>query len=496
MAEPYPTYIENPLVQENSFLSLAPDAGPVPLFVSSKKSLPEPFWEGHPEALSCYWKTWELGFGWLKRPKPQSGFKAPYIDTAFNGHLFLWDSVFNLMWGRYGSRVFDFQRTLDNFYAKQHPDGFICREIDEEDGRDFFTRFDPSATGPNVFAWCEWEHFVQTGDRERLASIFPPVLAFHQWMGKWHGLPDGGLWTTGWGCGMDNQPRVDGDPRWDHGNQAWADACLQQALSAQVLLKMAGVLGRPEVAWLEKDARRLVGYANEKLWDPASSYYYDRKPDGSLNQVKSVGAYWALLAGAMSAGRIDAFLAHLEEPGEFKRPHRVPSLSADHPDYQADGGYWRGGVWPSTNYMILRGLSRYGKDSLAHEIGLNHLQNVAEVFQKTGTVWENYAPESAAPGNPSKPDFVGWAGIGPIAVLFEYVFGLRPQADQGRLVWDLRLVEAHGVKRYPFGKEGLLDLACAARKSPAEKPEVQVTSNQRLDLVLRWEGGEESRKVG
>jgi len=37
-----------------------------------------------------------------------------------------------------GSRAFDFQRTLDNLYAKQHPDGFICREIVEADGSDLF----------------------------------------------------------------------------------------------------------------------------------------------------------------------------------------------------------------------------------------------------------------------------------------------------------------------------------------------------------------------
>jgi hypothetical protein len=36
----------------------------------------------------------------------------------------MWDSAFILLFARYGSRAFDFQRTLDNFYAKQHPDGY------------------------------------------------------------------------------------------------------------------------------------------------------------------------------------------------------------------------------------------------------------------------------------------------------------------------------------------------------------------------------------
>ncbi|MFZ4569919.1 MAG: trehalase family glycosidase [Bacteroidales bacterium] len=58
-----------------------------------------------------------------------------------------------------------------------------------------------------------------------------------------------------------------------------------------------------------------------------------------------------------------------------------------------NGGYWRGSVWAPTNYMVLRGLTNYHRDSPAYEIALNHLNNVVEVFNRTGTLFENYAPE-------------------------------------------------------------------------------------------------------
>jgi hypothetical protein len=496
MTEPYPTYIENPLVRENPFLKMAPEQAPLPTFQQSKQLLPEPQWDGHGDALACYWKTWELAFRWFKQPTPANGFVANYIDTAFNNHLFLWDSVFILMFGRYGRRAFDFQRTLDNLYCKQHPDGSICREINEADGGDYFSRFDPSATGPNVFAWSEWEHWRHFADKKRLAAVFPVVLAYHQWLSKWHSWPDGGMWSTGWGCGMDNQPRVEGDPRWDHGHQAWSDACLQQLFSARLLERMAVVLRRKEErVWLKAEIKRLEKFCRKKLWDPESAYFYDRKPDGTWNRVKSIAAYWALLAEATPSDGLEGFLAHLENPAEFNRPHRVPSLSADHPQYQGDGGYWLGGVWPSTNYMVLRGLTAVGRDKMAHEIGRNHLDQVIDVFKKTNTVWENYAPEGGSQGKPAKGDFVGWGGVGPIAVFFEYVLGLRPETEKGRLVWDVRLTETHGVKRYPFGKNGLVDLACEARQ-PGAKPVVHASSSQPLELLVKWEGGEEVRKVG
>ena len=267
--------------------------------------------------------------------------------------------------------------------------------------------------------------------------------------------------------------------------------CLQQLLSADLLLRMAEALGRSEeVADLREERDALSATVNERLWNEETAFYHDELPDGALSDVATVGAYWALLAGAVPQERISPFVGHLEEQGRFKRPHRVPSLSVDHPEYREDGGYWLGGVWPPTNYMVLRGLDRAGYHDLAHEISREDLDHVVRVFEKTGTLWENYAPERAAPGNPAKSDFVGWSGLAPVAGLFEYVLGLRADAPGGRLLWDVRLLEGHGVSRYPFGRHGVLDLSCAARGSAGEEPRIEARSTVPLELVVRWEGGE------
>jgi hypothetical protein len=46
---------------------------------------------------------------------------------------------------------------------------------------------------------------------------------------------------------------------------------------------------------------------------------------------------------------------------------------------------------------------------------------VAQVFETTGTFWENYSPDSLAPGRVARPDFCGWTALAPIAVLREFV---------------------------------------------------------------------------
>ena len=499
------THFREPLVEENVFVGMSPEDVPLPSFDDSRGLLPEPFWEGHDAAIACYWRVWELAFGNLRRPAAGSGFVANFIDTAFNDCLFMWDSAFILLFARYGRHSFDFQRTLDNLYARQHPDGFICREISTIDGKDRFERFDAASTGPNVMPWTEWEHYLTSGDRGRLARVFPVLLAYHRWLRRHHTWRDGTYWTSGLGSGMDNQPRFPersgGGSGWPerltyHGHAVWIDTCLQQVLSADLLLRMAGALDRlEETTDLREERGRLSRTVNEKLWNDETHFYHDELHDGTLSEVKTIGAYWALLAGMVPPGRVPSFVGHLEDPTQFKRPHRVPSLAADHPEYREDGGYWLGGVWPPTNYMILRGLDRTGYHDLAHDISREDLDHVVRVFEETGTVWENYAPERPAPGKPAKPDFVGWSGLAPVAGLFEYVFGLRADAPDGRLLWDVRLIEDHGVRRYPFGVEGVLDLSCASRGSAREEPRIEARSTVPLELVIRWDGGERTVNV-
>jgi hypothetical protein len=120
------------------------------------------------------------------------------------------------------------------------------------------------------------------------------------------------------------------------------------------------------------------------------------------------------------------------------------------------------------------------------------VNNVVKVFRDTGTLWENYAPERAEHGDYScRKDFVGWTGLSPIAILFEYVFGIRPDVPKNQLVWDIKLLDAHGIENYPFGRKGIVHLHCAARKSIKEKPVINVKSNMPLNLTVKWKGGME-----
>ena len=251
------TYVMQTLVAENTFRTAKVEKPKPGTFEQARKVLPSPYWEGHQKEIEMYWKAWQIGLKNVCQPLDDSGFVTSYISPAYNGNIFMWDDAFITMFCRYGDRFFPFQKTLDNFYAKQHPDGFICREI-RADGSDCFGRYDPTSTGPNLLPWSEWLYYTQFGDDNRLNKVFPVLAAYYKWLKLNRTWRNGTYWSCGWGTGMDNMPRVpEGyNTIYSNGHMIWLDACLQQIMVANILLKMGFYLERwQEIEEFEDDIR-------------------------------------------------------------------------------------------------------------------------------------------------------------------------------------------------------------------------------------------------
>jgi glycogen debranching enzyme len=256
------------------------------------------------------------------------------------------------------------------------------------------------------------------------------------------------------------------------------------ALFARQLAVIAGRLNQREDAKVfSRDADRLKQLINRQMWDERRKFYFDLAQSGERAPVKTVAAYWALLAQVASQSQARALVAELQNPATFARLHRVPTLAADEKMYDPAGGYWRGAVWAPTTTMVIRGLENYGYDDLAREIALSDLDIMGRVFQQTGTIWENYAPDAAAPGKPAKKDFVGWSGIGPILYLLEYGIGLKANAPENELTWDLRSAARQGCERFRFNGH-VVSLVAEADPSDAKRLRVTVKSDGAFKLRL------------
>ena len=476
-------------------LAAAASAHP-PTFTEMRDRLPAPFYDAKPDWIDLYWKAWEFAFRNFYEPPPASGFVSPFIDAAFNANIFFWDTCFMTMFTNVAHPLVPGIGSLDNFYAKQHPDGEICREIVRATGQDFppwvnrerrplfsrwgwdgFVKGKPvGSDAPVVYigrrppseipyltmdaldhpiaAWAELESFRYTGDRARLAKVRKPLEAYYEALDKF--LKQGnGLYLTDWAC-MDDSPR---NP-YLKGGGTGIDISSEMALFSRDLARIASLLGDDASRRrFEHRAREISRVINRRMWDPQRQFYFDLTAAGLRAPVKTIAGFWPLLAGVASPQQAAALAASLAPGAPFGTRHRVPTCASDEPGYRA-GVYWQGAVWAPTNTMVIRGLERYGHDRLAREIALEHLDTAAATFRATGTIWENYSPDGPARGRVSQKDFVGWSGIGPILYLLEYGIGLHPDAAHNRLEWRVAPGVRSGCRHYRFNGH-VVDLAAA-----------------------------------
>lgn len=453
--------------------------------------VPEPILPARPDLVEMYNKCWVLGYKQTQYGTPQNGFVRWYVDAAFDNRIFQWDTSFSLAWAKYGQEALPSIESHDNFYRKQHPDGAIAGVIEKAAGEDDQPKDAPWFTRNNLFSWMEWEYYQTTGDASRFERVVPILRDYARWVIEHRRHDNGHYFWSGWSSGMDNSPRSVADEFYPP--YSWVDYDANEALAARYLAKMAAVIGDEETAQemraLHAEIRDLV---NRDMWSEEDQFYWDLDKDGSFRKVKTVASFWPMWAKITEERHVDGLIAHLNDEDEFNRPHRVPTLSADEPEYSPEGDYWRGSVWAPTNHMITKGLAANGRHEQAREIVLNHLNNMAKVFEETETVWENYAPEKAAPGDPSQPNFVGWSADGPIAQLIENYIGIKLDVPNNTIRWRLLTTEEVGLRNLDFGGHTIM-LKAHARSS--RRDPVQLTVRTPTAFTIRLHDGRRTQTV-
>jgi len=466
-----------------------------------KNLVPEPVLQNDSMLVELYYAAWEMAWNKISRGTSQNGFVNFYMDEGFNEQIYQWDTNFMAAFGMYASNLFPAIQSLDNFYNNQREDGYIQRVYNESNGGEVAEpTADEPLINPPLFAWTEWRYYQITGDKSRLKKVLPHLTKYHNWINEnlrdsvGHGL----YYTTQLGSGMDNIPRP------NVGKAGWIDFTSQMALAAKMIVNIATTVGDNDtVIEFTDEYSRIINLINQFCWNNDSQFYYDFKEDSALSNVMHIGGFWTLISQTATRERAEALFKHLGNPDEFWRPHMVPALAANQLDYDSSGHYWRGGVWAPTNYMIIKGLEKYGQYELADQIVENHLYKMAEVYyqfqpdekkiafeERYGdgyqTIWECYSPEFPEPATRwddtfyCKQDFVGWSGLGPIALLIENVIGIEMNIPQNQITWRINRTDRYGIKNlnYLDGKVSLL-------VEPKDgKLSFSVTSTHQFDLLI------------
>lgn len=453
-----------------------------------KKYLPEPILENNPEWIDLYYAAWEMAWNKIARGNEKNGFVKYYMDEGFNELIYQWDTNFMAGFGIYANDLFPAIQSLDNFYNKQKDDGYIQRVYWESSGKiaNEPTEDEPMVNPP-LFAWIELKNYKLTADKDRLEKVLPILVKYYSWIeknmrSKWG---NGLYYNTPLGSGMDNTPR-------DGVNKGgYIDMSAQQAFAAKCIFEIAQIIDNELIQKTFHDKYEgLKLIINYNCWNDEAGFYYDFKQDGSLSSTKHIGAFWTLLSQIADENKFQELKKHLTNPAEFWRPHLVPTLSYDDPHYDVTGHYWRGSVWAPTNYMLIKGLEKYGDYFTAYQIAENHLKNMSYVYyffkpeedkiafeeryaDDYKTIWECYSAEFLTPATRwddtfySRQDFVGWSGLGPIAMLIENIIGINIDVPNNEIVWRINRADKHGIKNLNFGKEKI-DIICNPKNDTFE----------------------------
>ena len=372
------------------------------------------------------------------------------------GGFFLWDSVFCVMWARH-AEGFPLHSTLDNFYAVQQPDGFICREYDPQ-GRPCWNDCHPISLNPPILSWAEATLYREgKSDCARLKRVYPALVRFHNCVRTHFRRADGLYFGDALGCGMDDLPRFPAGltmeqrakggiamfpeainpiklPGWWDGwlsgrrdfyswnkQAGWIDISSQMALDCLSLAEIADALGRAaEAKAYRAEHAELSAAINAKCWDETRGFYFDCTDEGIIPRYHA-GALWALLAKVPSAAQAKKVLRAVTDPKVFNRPCGLPALAACEPEYNPESSYWCGSVWPPTTYVAIRGLRAYGFKTEAEDLARRWYNANASLYKRTGTVWENLSPEQCVIVKAmTSPDFCGWGALAPVAIPAEF----------------------------------------------------------------------------
>ena len=348
----------------------------------------------------------------------------PHFDGASQEWtIFEWDSFFNALELAVESPRLS-RAAIDAVLATQYPNGCMPNWR----GRYFGT---PGRSQPPVGAFCLLRLYMRTRDRALLEDTFPHLQRWSDWWysdergsvrrdGNGNGLFEWGTDTelcdhspapweneaegrqlAAWESGQDDLPNWDASGWCDETGTARLDAVdlnSYLALDHECLAVMGDILGLEDVADRHR-ARRdaLAERINGELWDDERGLYMDRHWDGRFSTRVASTNFLPLLAGVAPPERVRRMLDVLLDERRFWGDNVVPTISRDDPAFP-DQQYWRGTIWPPTNYLLYHGLRRAERDHDASHLARRSVELFMASWRAHQLCGENYDSRTGAWG--------------------------------------------------------------------------------------------------
>ena len=173
-----------------------------------------------------------------------------------------------------------------------------------------------------------------------------------------------------------------------YGNIEGVDQTCFWAMSERAMIEMCQKTGRVEMMKkYERNLAKRTKAIRAKMWDPQTKFFYslDRDTDKKI-RIRTIQGFLALTAGLASEEQADELVKQLTDPSLFWSKYPVTTSAMDEPTFKPNG-FWRGDMWPPTNYLVAVGLNRYGYYDVAIELA-NKMQELVGKYD--GHAYERY----------------------------------------------------------------------------------------------------------
>ena len=420
----------------------------MPVKTQTKKDYPRVSYYDH-DLVDMYDQTWQLLETHWHKGTPENGFAQRFVTDPESQRINQTEAIFSSFYLVYSTRPGAAAGQLDNFYGKQEEDGAIRGEYLLADGSPLASHDNPHSVQPPLFSWAEFNLYHKLGTKKRLRDTLPMLERYFSWLEQTFRRENGLYAVPRAALMMGNCPR--GEVEYP------IDFNAQQALNALYMSAIGDILNDKDVAFRYKRAYfSLKTRIQSLMWEEKSGFYYDLDRSGKQIGVRSLAAYWALLAEIPAEDKGERLIDHLSSPDSFGVDHPFPSLAASEPDFDKFGGDYAGAVVPTLNYMVIKGLEKYGRFEMAREVSLRHLYYVLDGLHpdtgERGTLWESYAPQHEGParidgGKPTpRAEFLAFAGLSTVALMLENVVGLYISLPRKTVDWTIPVLEIMGVE--------------------------------------------------
>lgn len=400
--------------------------------------------------VDIYDRTWAWIEDYWTAASPESGIGGgKFFYYPGSGQLDQSEQIFSSFYLVYSNRIYSASNGLDALYSKQEESGAIRWRYDIATGKPSLPPENPEGLGIPLFAWAEYNLYHKTANKKRVKDVMPILQRYYSWIEKTFKRENGLFETPVAATGMPNSPRG--------GAIYHVDFTVAMTINAMYMAALGDILNDKDIAFIYKrNYFSLKTRLNNMMWNDDDAFYYDIDASEHQVPIKTIGAFWTLLAEIVNEDRSERLIAHLTDPASFGTENPFPTLSADSPDYDKRGMGYRGSVIPPFTYMIIKGLEKYNHWELARACAIRHLYFVLDSAHPNGeqkqTLWEAYQPQNEGraiwPEQPDwpRPQFLAFTGLSTVALMIENIVGLSVSLPRKTVDWIIPNLEIMGIE--------------------------------------------------